>query len=187
MAAPTPTSEPASLIAGDTAKWLKTLSDYPADAGWVLTYTLISAAAKYTFTATPSGSDHLVNVTAATTGGWTAGSYSWRAAVSLAGEVYTVAGGTIEIKAAFSVSTLDNRSFARIALENIENYLKNANNLSAASYEIAGRRLQRISPKELLLLRDRYKGEVATEDARANAALGLPDPRRIYVRFGNPE
>ena len=76
MAATTPTTEPSALIAGDTAKWLKTLADYlPAD-GWVLSYTLINSAAKITFAATTSGSDFLVNVAAATTAAWAAGSYS---------------------------------------------------------------------------------------------------------------
>lgn len=184
MAAPIPLTEPASLIAGDTAKWLKTLADYPASSGWSLAYTLINAAAKYTFTASASGSDHLVNVTAATTAGWSAGNYSWRAVVSLAGEVYTVASGTIEVKAAFSSATLDNRSFARTALDNIEAYLKNSNNLAAASYEIAGRQLSRIPLKDLLAARDKYRREVISDDAAASVGQGLPDKRRIFVRFG---
>ena len=184
MAAPTPTTEPASLIAGDTAKWLKTLSDYPATAGWVLTYILISATNKYTFTASASGSDHLVNVPAATTGAWNSGSYAWRASVSLAGEVYTVASGTITVQAAFSVATLDNRSFARIALANIETYLKDANNLAAARYSIAGREIHKTPIGDLLKARDKYRVEVAQEDAAANVDRGLPDKRRVYVRFG---
>ena len=184
MSAPTPTTEPASLIAGDTAKWLKTLGDYPATAGWVLTYTLISATAKVTFTASASGADHLVNVAAATTAAWAAGSYSWRAVVSLAGEVYTVDAGTITIKPAFSVATLDDRSFARSALANIEAYLVDANNLSAARYSIAGREIHKIPMSDLLKARDKYRAEVALEDAATNAGRGLPDRRRIYVRFG---
>lgn len=184
MAASTPTTEPVSLIAGDTAKWLRTLCDAPASAGWVLTYTLINASAKITFSATASGADHLVNVAAATTAGWAAGSYAWRATVALAGEVFTVSSGTITVEPAFGAATLDNRSHARKALANIEAYLENANNLTAAMYEIAGRKLQRISVPDLLTLRDRYRGEVAREDAAANAARGLPDKRRVMVRFG---
>mgnify|MGYP000994247346 CR=1 FL=1 len=130
MAAPTPTTEPTTLIAGDTARWIKALPDYLASAGWVLTYTLINATGKITFSASAYGDDHLVNVSAATTGGWAAGSYSWRAAVALAGEVYTVDTGTIVVQPAFGVATLDNRSFARIALANIEAYLVNPANLS---------------------------------------------------------
>lgn len=184
MAAPTPTTEPASLIAGDTAKWLKSLPDYLPTDGWVLAYTLINATGKISFSTTTSGTDHLVNVSAATTAAWAAGSYDWRATVSKAGEVYTVASGVINVAPAFAASTLDNRTHARKTLANIEAYLENAQNLTASSYEIAGRQLSRHSMGELLKLRDRYKFEVSREDATARAAQGLPDSRRVMVRFG---
>ena len=185
MAAPIPTTEPASLIAGDTAKWLKALPDYlPAD-GWVLAYTLINAAGKITITAGASGADHLVNVPAATTAVWPAGQYTWRAqVVNAALDTFTTATGSITVQPAFGAATLDARSHARKALANIEAYLENANNLTAAQYEIAGRKLQRFAIPDLLTLRDRYRGEVAREDAATNLARGLPDHRRVMVRFG---
>jgi hypothetical protein len=183
MPAATPTTEPASLLAGDTAKWLKSLPDYlPAD-GWSLSYTLVSAAQRYTFTATTSGADYLVSVPAATSAAWVAGIYSWRAQVSKAGEVFTVASGTIAVQPAFA-SAVDNRSHARKTLANIEAYLENNANLSAAKYEIAGRSLERFKLAELLAMRDRYRGEVAREDAAAAVGRGLPDRRRVMVRFG---
>lgn len=183
MAAITPTTEPIVLLAGDTAKWLKTVPDYPATEGWVLSYTLVSAATRITFSATTSGTDYLVNVAASTTAGWAAGIYEWRAQVSLSGQVFTVASGSITVQPSFG-SAVDGRSHARKALTNIEAYLENSANLTAASYEIAGRKLQRISLPDLLTLRDKYRGEVIREDAAANVARGLPDKRRVMVRFG---
>lgn len=183
MAASIPTIEPTKLIAGDTAKWIKSVTDYPSTEGWTLSYTLVSAATRITFSASASGSDYLVNVPPATTTTWAAGSYEWRAQVSKAGDVFTVASGSIVVDPSFG-SAIDNRSHARKTLSNIEAYLENSGNLSAASYEIAGRKLQRISIPELLTLRDKYKGEVAREDAAASVGRGLPDSRRILVRFG---
>lgn len=183
MAAIIPTTEPAALLAGDTAKWLKTLPDYPASEGWTLTYTLVSAANRITFSASASVDDYLVTVTAATTAAWMAGAYEWRAQVSKAGEVFTVATGTVTVQPSFGAA-VDSRSHARKVLSNIEAYLENSGNLSAASYEIAGRKLQRISLPELIALRDKYKGEVIREDAAANVGRGLPDRRRVLVRFG---
>ena len=183
MAAITPTTEPTTLLAGDTAKWLKTVTDYPASEGWALSYTLVSATARITFTATTAVDDYLVSVPAATTAAWAAGSYEWRAQVSKSGEVFTVSTGTITVQPVFS-SAIDSRSHARKALANIEAYLENSANLTASMYEIAGRKLQRINLPELLALRDKYKGEVAREDAAANVARGLPDKRRVMVRFG---
>lgn len=184
MAAPTPTTEPTTLIAGDTARWIKSFPDFLATAGWVLAYTLINAAGKITFSAIASETDYLVNISAATTAGWAAGTYSWRANVTLAGEVYTVETGTIVVEPAFGAATLDNRSFARIALTNVEAYLVNPNNISSAQYKIADRELSRIPIGDLLRLRDRLRLEVTQEDAAANIARGLPDRRRVMVRFG---
>lgn len=185
MTVPTPTTEPTALIAGDTAKWLRSLPDYlPAD-GWTLTYTLLNADGKITIVTSASADGHLVNVPAATTAIWSAGEYAWRAqVVNTTGDAYTIGGGTITVQPAFSASTLDSRSHARKTLANIEAYLENANNLTAARYQIAGRELWRISITDQLMLRDRYRAEVAREDAAANVARGLPDKRRIMVRFG---
>ncbi len=184
MSATTPTTEPTGLIAGDTAKWLKTLADYPADEGWVLSYTLINSVGKISFSASASGADHLVNVAAATTAGWAAGAYSWRSQVSQAGEVYTLASGSISVAASFGAATLDARSFARVALAQVEAYLADANNLSAAKYEIAGRSLERHGIDRLLALRDRLLSEVAREDTAQRAAQGLASRSRVMVRFG---
>ena len=184
MAATTPTSEPSVILAGDTAKWLISLPDYPATEGWALAYTLINATAKITITATASGVDHLVTAAAATTAAYAAGSYTWRSQVSRAGEVFTVATGTVQVQGSFGAATLDARSHARKALAAVEAYLENPQNITAASYEIAGRKLQRLSIPDLLTLRDRYRAELATEAARARIARGLPNPGRVMVRFG---
>lgn len=184
MAAPTPTTEPATLLAGDTAAWLITLGDYPATEGWSLAYTLINSASKITFSSTAAGNTHAVNVPAATTATWVAGSYTWRCQAIKAAEAYTVASGTLQVQGAFTAATLDARSHARKALDAVEAYLENPQNLSAASYEIAGRKLQRLSIPDLLTLRDRYRAELATETARARIARGLPNPGRVMVRFG---
>ncbi len=179
-----PRTEPLSVNAGDTIRWTRTLADYPASAGWVLTYTLLNAAAKITITSAASGDDHAVNVAAATSAAWVAGDYAWRAQVSKAGEVYTVAEGRMTVAPSFGAATLDTRSSARKALEAVEAYLADPNNLTAAKYEIAGRSLDRFPLSELWAHRDRLRFEVAREDAATRAAAGLPDKRRVFVRFG---
>ncbi len=181
----TPTTEPARIIAGDTAKWLKSLSDYPASAGWQLVYTLINAAGKISISATAQDDAHLVQVPAATTGAWTAGAYDWRAQASKAGEVYTVGQGRITIEPSFGVNTLDNRSAARVMLDNVEAVMLKTASSAVQEYEISGRRLKNYSIGELLTLRDRLRADVAREDAATAAANGMGQPRgRIQVRFG---
>lgn len=179
-----PTLEPTTANAGDTWRWNRTLADYPASAGWALSYTLINAAAKITINAAASGDDHAVTVSAATTAGYAAGSYDWRARVSKAGEVYTVGEGRITVRNAFAGATFDARSHARKTLEAIEATIEGRASSATLEYEIAGRRMKYIPAAELLKLRDKYRGEVAREDAATAVAAGLPDRRRVYVRFG---
>ncbi len=178
------TIERSAVNAGDTVRWLRVLPEYQASAGWVLTYTLLNAAGKITITATAQGADHLVNVPAATTAAWAAGDYSWRAQTSKAGEVYTIGEGRMTVYPSFSVATLDTRSANRQALDAVETFLRDPNNIAAAEYEVAGRRLKMYALPDLWKHRDRLRFEVSKEEAAQRVAAGLPDSRRVFVRFG---
>lgn len=179
-----PTTEPLSVYAGDTVRWTKSLPDYPASSGWALSYTLLNAASKITLSSTPQGDDFAVVASAATTNSWAPGEYAWRAQVSLAGNVFTVGEGRMTVQPSFGAATLDTRTSARKALESVEAYLQDSQNLTAAEYQINGRQLRRHSMSELWAHRDRLRFEVSKEDAAARVAAGLPDGRRVYVRFG---
>ena len=176
-------TEPSSLNAGDTARWLKTLPDYPASAGWVLGYELVNAATRIAFSSTAQDEAHLVNVPAATTAAWAPGAYQWRARVALGADVCTVATGQITIQPAFGAA-VDARSHARRTLEAIEATLEGRATSATAEYQIAGRSMKYIPVPELITLRDRYRAEVRQEDAAARMAAGQGNPGRIYVRFG---
>jgi hypothetical protein len=180
----TATTEPGRVTAGDTIAWTKTLADYPATASWVLSYTLINATGKITITASASGADHAVVVAAATSAAWAAGTYAWQGVVTKGAERFTVGTGSIAIAANWAAAaTLDTRSHAIKVLAAIEAYLESPANTAAASYEIAGRKLQRHSMAELLTLRDRYRAEAAREANAARLAAGLASKNQIYTRF----
>ena len=185
MAAPIPTQEPAVIVAGDTAKWTKSLPDYLASDGWALSYTLVNSANRYTFSATASGADFAVTVAAATTTNYAAGLYDWRAQVAKAGEVFSIGSGQLTVQPSFASAT-DGRSSAKKSLDQVVAYLADSNNLQAAEYEIAGRRLKRLSIPELLALKSHLSAEVQRETAATRAAAGLPDQRRVYTRFLSP-
>ena len=185
MAAPIPTTEPALIVAGDTVKWTKSLADYSAADGWALSYTLVNSANRYVFSATASGADFAVTVAAATTANYAAGLYDWRAQVSKAGEVFTVGSGQLTVQPSFASAT-DGRSSAKKSLDQVVAYLADSANLQAAEYEIAGRRLKRLSIPELLALKSHLSAEVQRETAASRAAAGLPDQRRIFTRFQAP-
>lgn len=179
----TPQTEPARLIAGDTARWSRLLAGYPASAGWLLSYELVNAGAQIGFGSSALGMSHLVNVPAAVTAGWAPGAYAWRARATLGADVFTVGSGQMQIEPAFSTA-LDARSHARRTLQAIEDTLEGRASSATAEYQIAGRSLKYIPIAELLVLRDRYRRDVAAEDAAARMAAGLGNPGRIYTRFG---
>ena len=83
-----------------------------------------------------------------------------------------------------AAAMLDTRSNARRALEAVEAYMADGNNLKAAGYTIAGRTLNRYTLADLIALKSHLQAEVQREDAAARSAAGLPDKRRIFVRFG---
>jgi hypothetical protein len=176
--------EPTSIRAGDLVTWTKSLSDYPADQGWTLAYTLINASAKISITASASGADHVVSVSAATSAGYAAGTYRWMARVTKGSEIYTVGQGSITILPNLAaLSTYDGRSHAKKMLEAIEAAYEGRASATQLEYEINGRRVRQMSATELIKWRSYYQAEVAAEaDADSLARTGI-SRRRIGVRF----
>ena len=93
-----PSKEPSEIVAGDYLTWKISAGDFPASAGWVLTYALVKSGSLIEITATASGDDHLVAVAADTTKTWSAGAYKYQGYFTKAAERYMRRQGTIEIK-----------------------------------------------------------------------------------------
>lgn len=186
MAYPVPTREPASIVAGDTLAWRKTLSDYPAGDGWVLGYRLINAAGKIDITTAADGDDHLVGVSAATSADYAPGDYTWTSHVTLGAARHTVEQGRITIRPNLAGASggLDIRSTAKKTLELLDAALiAHGANAWTGEYEIAGRRMKFRSPGDFLAMRDKLKAEVAREVAAERLAAGLGSQSKVYVRF----
>lgn len=182
----TATTEPARITAGDTIAWTKTLSAYPANDGWSLTYTLINSAGRIVINATASGADHQVNVAAATSADYAAGVYLWQAHVQKSSDRFTIASGTIVVAPNLAAaSTYDTRTSARKALDAVNAAMESYGSKAyLQSFEIAGRKQQFHSPGDFLAFRSRLMAEVAREDNAARLAAGLAPKNQIHVRFG---
>lgn len=181
----TATTEPARVTAGDTVSWLKSLSEYPATDGWVLSYTFINATGKITVTAAASGTDHLVQAVAATTANWAPGEYTWQAVVTKAADRYTVGTGQMVVAPNLAAATtLDTRSSAKKALDAVDALLEQYGSKAyMQGYEIAGRRMQFHTPGEFLAYRSKLVAEVARETNAARVAAGLAPRNQVAVRF----
>lgn len=179
-----PTTEPLALRAGDSATWRISLGDYPAGAGWVLSYALLSASApKITFAAAADGDDHLVTLAAATTATWAAARYSMMATVSDGTDRTTVRLADIVVLPDLTAAAnYDGRSHARKMLEAIEAALESratAEQLDLIELSIYNRTSKR-GQGVLLEYRSKYRAEVAREDA---ASGNRPGRGRVLLRF----
>lgn len=180
-----PTTEPASVVAGDTITWQKTFSDYPAPT-WTLKYRLLNSAGKIDITATASGTDYLVSVSSTTSAGWAAGNYDYLAWLEKAGERFSVESGRITVRPNLAaLNTYDGRSPARQIYEGLMTAYAAAVTARAfvAEYEIAGRRMKFNGKADWLTELNYWKAQVSAEDRAAAIADGMGTGARVLVRF----
>jgi hypothetical protein len=154
-----PTTEPSSVTAGDTLKWTRSLPDYPASAGWVLNYSLISNNGSIQIASVAAGDAHAVTVDFATSAQYVPGVYAWQAYVTNGTERYQVARGEIEVLADFAASSpgsLETRSHVKRVLDAIEAVIEGRAAKGDQELTIDGTRLVKMTVDELLKLRSTY-------------------------------
>ena len=122
MAAPLPSTEPTAFVAGDTIQWTKSLSDFPANDGWSLSYALRleQGAGVLNLIASASGSDFLTTISGASSSVMTPGLWRWASYATKAGERTSVGHGSVTVQpnlATIDFST-DLRSPAKLAYDN---------------------------------------------------------------------
>lgn len=183
-----PTKEPTELQAGDRWAWKRVdfLSDYPHTA-YSFSYVFRKEITGERIAITASGSTdaYTVEVSSTTTENYEAGTYHWVAYITRTSDSARIEidSGTMTVQPNRSTDSSDPRSFAQIALDNIETYLKDPTNLAAASYSIAGRSLSRWNREDLLREREVLKGEVVRERRAEQIKKGLGTNATIRVRF----
>jgi len=183
-----PTREPTALQAGDLWAWKRTdlVTDYPSSA-YSLSYIARReiTGEKIAISTTGSTEGYTVSVSSTTTDNYEAGRYHWVAYITRTSDSarIEVDKGVFEVAPNRSTSSADPRSFAQIALDNIETYLKDPTNIAAASYSIAGRSLSRWNRADLYVERERLKGEVVREQRAEQIRKGLGTNATIRVRF----
>ncbi len=174
------------LVIGDSLNFSTTVADFPASEGWTLKFRLVPRASgtAIDITSSADGDAHRVQVTAATTAQWVAGFYSWHSSVEKAGEKYTVETGSTQLVAdPRQAATLDLRTSAQTALDNVNALLQGKATTGTLSYRIGERTLESYSIAELLQLKSHLQTEVAREANAADMAKGLPSRRVVNVRL----
>lgn len=175
------------LIAGDTLDFTTSLDGYPASAGWQLKYALRGTAGAIDLTASASGDDYHVQASASTTSAWAPGVYRYVATVTLSGQRYTVAEGSLTVlpDLAQQVAGYDGRSLAEKALADAEAALANfrASGGRIKSYTIGARTMAFEDSAAILAVINFWKAKVLAEQTPNLLAAGLGNPRKLHVRF----
>lgn len=175
---------PKSIAAGDTWRFVASLSSYPAPSH-SLTIVFWNGEQRFSIDSTPSGSDHIVAQTGAQSSTRIPGRYSWKAFAKQGSNRWQVAEGTTVVTPNVEGDRpFDTRSHARKVLDSIEAVIENRATKDQEEYQIDGRSLKRTPIADLLRLRSAYEVEAKREDRAARAAAGLKTGRIIGVRFG---
>jgi hypothetical protein len=177
------------FVVGDTLQLTETLAGYPASVSWVLYYRLLprdGVGTAITFNSTASGDDHVINVPAATTATWAAGTYTWARWVSDGTASHSLDNGVTQMlpNPRTVAAPLDLRTSAQIALDNVRATIQGKATADVLKYEINGRSLERYPMRELIALETHLSTQVNREARTAALAAGKPDPRRYQVRLG---
>ena len=161
----TPIGEPLKVTNGDSWSWTRSGGDYPADAGWVLTYYLSTPGGTVkTIATTAQGGDFLVSLAPAATdvADFPPGIYNWFAKVVKGAEIHTLDKGRFRV-IADPATTAATQTHAETCLAIIEAALVRCLGLGdVIEYEIDGVKFKKNKP-ELLTLRNAYRQEVRLE------------------------
>lgn len=122
MAPTVPTAEPTTATAGETWRWTRDLSEFPATEGWTLSYHLTGPSATPSVAVTTVGSGFDVRVAPAATAQLEAGTYTLIGRVTDGSDVFEVYRGPLQVLAdpASSVPTVSHTERMIAALEAAE-------------------------------------------------------------------
>lgn len=174
---------PTSITAGLSLKYELLIEQYPPP-DWELT-AILRGPESINLTAVVSGTAHVFSETAATTGAWQPGLYVVSVRAASGEDVHEIEAGQVTIVADL-VSLQDGhdpRGHAQRTLAAIEAVIEGRATTDQQSYTINGRTLVRTSIADLLMLRDRYKKEVA--DLNSGGRHKKLVRRQVKVRFSS--
>lgn len=169
---------PRSITAGLTLSALLEWTGYPSG-DWTAT-AYLRGPMSIDIPASAEDGAHDFSVEAGVTALWAPGRYAASIRVTDGTDVFQVDAFDVEILAdvAAVAAGHDPSSHARRVLEAIEAVIEGRASRDQESYTINGRSLTRTSISDLMLLRDRYRREVASEKGRRRT-MG----RQVKVRF----
>lgn len=173
---------PNYLIPGDTAKWQRSYTDYPASQGWVATYYLTGPAQR-TVTGTASVDAFQFVLSALASSNLPKGTYSYAIKCALSGEVYTAESGLVEMRD--NLALANPIQFCETMIGLLETALQTMllDGEVAQTISVAGRSITLEKMADVEAMRSRYYKElkVLKSGGRPSALIG----KSVLVPLGN--
>lgn len=143
---------PETFAAGTTVKYRRQFSDYPAGSGWTLTLHLAGASVR-SKAAVADGDDFVLTL-AASESGLTPGIYKWVERVSnVAGAVYEVGLGVIEVTANLAEATDgSDQEWLERAIVALRAHIEGRLPAGMESFQVAGRAVSKTPINEAMKL-----------------------------------
>ena len=185
MSHPEITELPRRITVGDHVEWIEPANGYPASAGWIMHYSFTNRFAVFDTEHAAIGDTHSLSIV---TTDLEPGEYQYTKKVWDGGtDQFTIEKGRFTVEPDLSADTVgvDRRSYAEIALENIEAVLKGKASKDQTSYSLNGRALSRYSPAELNEWRASLKSEVRTERQAERRRAGGKSHANVKSRFSS--
>jgi hypothetical protein len=182
--------EPVHVFSGTTWQWTVDVPEYSAANGWSLKYICTNADGAFDFSddGTATSTVFSVNLDAATTAAFTAGSYIWQLFATDGTDTVFVSSGPLEVVADITDGSTahDARSHVKKTLDALEAVIEDKASKDQLSHSIAGRSLTRFSPEELIKWRAKYAAYYREELVAARVAAGRGNPNIIKATFRRP-
>lgn len=172
------------IQAGDTFSQKVNYTDYPSSGGWSCSMAL-RGAGSYTINSTRDGDGFLLSALASVTAEFAAGTYEYAIYVYNSTERHTVSKGKIEVLSNFaSISSVyDPRTWAQKTYDAVKAAIQGRATKDQLSYEIAGRKIEKIPIPDLLALYNKLKNEVEQEKTAEKISNGIAVGNKIRLRF----
>lgn len=179
---------PKEIIKGDSFKFTDYFEDFLPSKDWYCSYVLKNQSGTIVLDSrgyiTVDSDKYVINVTSLQSDVFFPGFYNVNIVFfnSITEERKTFFLFKTEIQEdLLNSSGVESRSWEELALENLQNYLKDGNNIKYKSYEIKGRKLENYDTKDL---QDLYNW-LTSLVAKKSASKSKKGRSKIYCRFTN--
>jgi len=184
-----PTTEPEILVVGDRWVWKRTDvgSDY-APSSYAMSYRarlLGSGSTNFSFTASESGTDYIIEVASSTTTNYTAGTYAWNMYITRSSDSERIAldSGKFEVKANLVTSEDDPRTHAAKMVDYLEATQESLGQKLTTAYSVSDRSNTLRSMEEVSAQLNFYRAKFERERMVDRAKSGRRTGQNILVRF----